>query len=254
MQRSNQKSSPTWRLNTIGRLERERTNFQKASLSFLRSHQSCVVVDCTSAFTVDTRAECALQETLIPALGATGCGGAVTELKRARRPGASKVYEEARREEHLDKQETEACQDICRCCSALGLAEIVQTEALANFRKVANSIHARLKVVCAPRTIVAIFSVADRGTTEMDVVSFELQAQGHVEVIKKKLTASPPAAVALVYTLSLTDVNHCDQHMFSRVSEASFPRRRRRRRWMSPTRRHSVPSQDQHHGCRSRGI
>jgi transcription initiation factor TFIIIB Brf1 subunit/transcription initiation factor TFIIB len=120
----------------------------------------------------------------------SGLIGAVTGLKRARRPGAGKEYEAARREERLGKQEAEACQDICRYCSALRLAEIVRTEALAIFRKVANSRHARLKagrcidnytatvlgsihvasrVACAPRTIAAILSVADRGTTEKDV-------------------------------------------------------------------------------------
>jgi transcription initiation factor TFIIIB Brf1 subunit/transcription initiation factor TFIIB len=181
----------------------------------------------------------------------------------------------------LGKQEAEARQDICRYCSALGLAEIVQTLALEIFGKVANSSHARLKagrcidsytatvlgsihvasrVACAPRTIAAILSVADRGTTKKDVgnalkkiqvynkptpppvdptllitlmcghylqlpVSFELLAQGYVDAIKKKLPASCQpatiAAVALVYTLSLTTVNHCDQDILSRVSEAS---------------------------------
>jgi transcription initiation factor TFIIIB Brf1 subunit/transcription initiation factor TFIIB len=211
----------------------------------------------------------------------SGLIGAVTGLKRARRPGAGKEYEAARREERLGKQEAEACQDICRYCSALRLAEIVRTEALAIFRKVANSRHARLKagrcidsytatvlgsihvasrVACAPRTIAAILSVADRGTTEKDVfnalnkilvvynkpippvdpkllitsmcahylqlpVRFEHLAQGYVDAIEKKLPASCPpatiAAVALVYTLSLTAANHCDQDMLSRVSEAS---------------------------------
>jgi transcription initiation factor TFIIIB Brf1 subunit/transcription initiation factor TFIIB len=178
-------------------------------------------------------------------------------------------------------QEAEARQDICRYCSALGLAEIVRTEALAIFGKFANSRHARLKagryidsytatvlgsihvasrVACAPRTIAAILSVADRGTTENDVgnalkkiqvvynkpippvdpkllitflcghylqlpVRFEHLAQGYVDAIKKKLpTSCPPAtiaAVALVYTLSLTAANHGDQDILSRVSKAS---------------------------------
>jgi hypothetical protein len=153
--------------------------------------------------------------------------------------------------------------------------------ALEIFGKVANSSHARLKagrcidsytatvlgsihvasrVACAPRTIAAILSVADRGTTEMDVsntlkkiqvvynkpiplvdpkllitflcghylqlpVSFELLAQGYVDAIKKKLPVSCPpetiAAVTLVYTHSLTASKHCDQDILSRVSEAS---------------------------------
>jgi transcription initiation factor TFIIIB Brf1 subunit/transcription initiation factor TFIIB len=205
----------------------------------------------------------------------------VTGLQQARRPGAGKEYEEARREVRLGMQEAEARQDICRYCSALGLPEIVRTEALEIFGKVANTSHARLKagrcidsytptvlgsihvasrVACAPRTIAAILSVADRGTTEKDVdnalkkiqlvynkpippvdpkllissmcghylqlpVSFELQAQKQVEVFKTKLPASCQpetiAAVALVYTLSLTSANHCDQDILSRVSEAS---------------------------------
>ena len=60
-------------------------------------------------------------------------------------------------------------------------------------------------------------------------VRFERLAQGYVDVIKTKLPASCPpetiaetiAAVALVYTLSLTAANHCDQDILSRVSEAS---------------------------------
>jgi transcription initiation factor TFIIIB Brf1 subunit/transcription initiation factor TFIIB len=202
-------------------------------------------------------------------------------LQQARRPGAGKEYEAARREERLGMQQAAARQDICRYCSALGLAEIVRTEALEIFGKVANSSHARLKagrcidsytatvlgsihvasrVACAPRTIGAILSVADWGATEKDVgnalkkiqlvynkpippvdpkllitfmcghylqlpVSFERLAQGYVDGIKKKLPASCPpatiAAVALVYTLSLTAANHCDQDILSRVSEAS---------------------------------
>jgi transcription initiation factor TFIIIB Brf1 subunit/transcription initiation factor TFIIB len=261
--------------------ESEWRNFADDDASELKSR---VAVACTSAFTADARAECARQETVISAR-ATGRGGAVTGLQQARRPGAGKEYEAARREERLGKQEAEARQDICRYCSALGLAEIVRIEALEIFRKVANSSHARLKagrcidsytptvlgsihvasrVACAPRTIAAILSVADRGTTVKDVgnavdkikhvyskpipevdpkllitfmcgnelqlpVSFELKAQGYVDDIKTKLPASCPpetigetiAAVALVYTLSLTAANHCDQDILLRVSEAS---------------------------------
>ncbi len=114
----------------------------------------------------------------------------MTGLQQAHRPGAGKEFEAARREERLVMQEAEARQDICRYCSALGLAEIVRTEALEIFGKVANSSHARLKagrcidsytatvlgsihvasrVTCTPRTIATIVSVADRGTTEKDV-------------------------------------------------------------------------------------
>jgi transcription initiation factor TFIIIB Brf1 subunit/transcription initiation factor TFIIB len=253
-------------------------NFADDDASELKSR---VAVACTSAFTADTRAECARQETVISALRATVRGGAVAGLQLARRPGAGKENEAARREERLGMQEAEARQDICRYCSALGLAEIVRTEALEIFGKVANSSHARLKagscidsytatvlgsihvasrVACAPRTIAAILSVADRGTTEKDVgnalkkikvvynkpippldpkllitflcghylqlpVRFELLAQGYVDVIEKKLpTSCPPAtiaAVALVYTLSLTAANHGDQDILSRVSKAS---------------------------------
>ena len=167
--------------------ESEWRNFADDDASELKSR---VAVACTSAFTANARAECTQQETLIPALRATGCGGAVTGLKRARRPGAGTEYEAARREERLGKQEAEACQDICRYCSALGLAEIVRTQALEIFGKVAINSHARLKagryidsytatilgsihvasrVACAPRTIAMILSVADRGTTKKDV-------------------------------------------------------------------------------------
>ena len=244
--------------------ESEWRNFADDDASELKSR---VAVACTSAFTADARAECARQETVI----ATGRGGAGTGLQQARRPGAGKENEAARREVRLGMQEAEARQDICRYCSALGLAEIVRTEALEIFGKVANSSHARLKagscidsytatvlgsihvasrVACAPRTIAAILSVADRGTTEKDVfnalnkilvvynkpippvdpkllitsmcahylqlpVRFEHLAQGYVDAIEKKLPASCPpatiAAVALVYTLSLTAANHCDQ-------------------------------------------
>jgi len=133
---------------------------------------------------------------------------------------------------------------------------------------VLGSIHVASRVACAPRTIAAILSVADRGMTEMDVgntlkkiqvvynkpiplvdpkllntsmcahylqlpVRFEHLAQGYVDAIKKKYkdaikkempASCPPAtiaAVALVYTLSLTAANHCDQDILSRVSEAS---------------------------------
>jgi len=65
--------------------ESEWRNFADDDASELKSR---VAVACTSAFTANARAECARQETLIPAL--TGCGGAVTGLKRARRPGAGK--------------------------------------------------------------------------------------------------------------------------------------------------------------------
>ncbi len=67
----------------------------------------------------------------------------MTGLQQARRPGAGKEYEAARREEHFGMQEAEACQDIFRYCSALGLAEIVRTEVLAIFREVANSTEER---------------------------------------------------------------------------------------------------------------
>jgi transcription initiation factor TFIIIB Brf1 subunit/transcription initiation factor TFIIB len=258
--------------------ESEWRNFADDDASELKSR---VAVACTSAFTADARAECARQETVI----ATGRGGAGTRLQQARRPGAGKENEAARREVRLGMQEAEARQDICRYCSALGLAEIVRTEALAIFGEFANSRHARLKagryidsytatvlgsihvasrVACAPRTIAAILSVADRGTTVKDVgnavhkiknvyskpipevdpkllitfmcgnelqlpVRFERLAQGYVDDIKTKLPASCPpetiaetiAAVALVYTLSLTAANHCDQDILSRVSEAS---------------------------------
>ena len=133
---------------------------------------------------------------------------------------------------------------------------------------VLGSIHVASRVACAPRTITAILSVADRGMTEMDVgntlkkiqvvynkpiplvdpkllntsmcahylqlpVRFEQLAQGYVDAIKKKYkdaikkempASCPPAtiaAVALVYTLSLTAANHCDQDILPRVSEAS---------------------------------
>jgi transcription initiation factor TFIIIB Brf1 subunit/transcription initiation factor TFIIB len=257
--------------------ESEWRNFADDDASELKSR---IAVACTSAFTADARAECARQETVISALRATGRRGAVTGLQQARRPGAGKEYEEARREVRLGMQEAEARQDICRYCSALGLPEIVRTEALEIFGKVANRSHARLKagrcidsytatvlgsihvaslVACAPRTIAAILSVSDRGATEKDVrnalkkiqvvynkpiplvdskllitflcghylqlpVRFELQTQGHVDAIKKKVPVSCPAkiaAVALVYTLSLTSANHCDQDILSRVSEAS---------------------------------
>jgi len=258
--------------------ESEWRNFADDDASELKSR---VAVACTSAFTADARAECARQETVISALRATGRSGAVTGLQQARRPGAGKEYEEARREVRLGMQKAEARQDICRYCSALGLPEIVRTEALEIFGKVANRSHARLKagrcidsytatvlgsihvasrVAYAPRTIAAILSVADKGTTEKDVgkalkkieevynkpiplvdpklliafmcghylhlpVSFEHLAKGYVDTIKKKLPESCPpatiAAVALVYTLSLTAANHCDQDILPRVSEAS---------------------------------
>jgi len=256
--------------------ESEWRNFADDDGSQLKSR---VAVACTSAFTEDARAECARQETVISAR-ATGRGGAVTGLQQARRPGAGKEYEAARREERLGMQEAVARQDICRYCSALGLAEIVRTEALEIFGKVANSSHARLKagrcidsytatilgsihvasrVACAPRTIAAILSVADRGTTEKDVdnalkkiqlvynkpippvdpkllitfmcghylqlpVSFERLAQEYIDAIEKKLPVSCPpatiAAVALVYTHSLTAAN---KSITSLTSQSRLP-------------------------------
>ena len=167
--------------------ESEWRNFADDDASELKSR---VAVSCTSTFTADARAECARQETVISDRRATGRGGAGTGLQQARRPGAGKEYEAARREERLGMQQAAACQDICRYCSALGLAEIVRTQALEIFGKVAINSHARLKagryidsytatilgsihvasrVACAPRTIAMILSVADRGTTKKDV-------------------------------------------------------------------------------------
>ena len=167
--------------------ESEWRNFADDDASELKSR---VAVAWTSAFTADARAECARQETVISDRRATGRGGAGTGLQQARRPGAGKEYEAARREERLGMQQAAACQDICRYCSALGLAEIVRTQALEIFGKVAINSHARLKagryidsytatilgsihvasrVACAPRTIAMILSVADRGTTKKDV-------------------------------------------------------------------------------------
>ena len=256
--------------------ESEWRNFADDDASELKSR---VAVACTSAFTADAGAECARQETVISARRGTGRGGAVKGLKQAGRPGAGKEYEAARREVRLGMQEADARQVIYRYCSALGLAEIVRTEALAIFTEVANSNQTRLKagrcidsytatvlgsihvasrVACAPRTIAMILSVADRGTTEKDVVNalkeikkrynkpiplvdptllitfmcghylqlpvrVECLAQGYVDWIEKKLRACPAtiAAVALVYTLSLTAANHCDHDILSRVSKAS---------------------------------
>ncbi len=124
-------------------------------------------------------ASSARQETVM-----AGGGARDSALVRAKRVGAGKDNEAARREERMQKQHAKAREDVVRYCDALALPVVAREEALQLFAAVANASKTRLKhgavidnyysailasihcaslLVASPRPVNAILAVADIG-------------------------------------------------------------------------------------------
>lgn len=82
----------------------------------------------------------ARQETVL-----AGAGARESALTRAKRVGAGKENEAARREERMQKQHAKAREDVVRCCDALALPVVAHEEALQLFAAVATASKTRLK-------------------------------------------------------------------------------------------------------------